>query len=1120
MAHTFDANLPFTGNSSPLTSAYTCGSGATLLVLGIVVKGGSWRAGGSPTYNGVALTHIVTCRYSSSPETSVELWYMASPPTGTAHAVSVPNQVSNTIHCQVSSYKAGSGYTSGLYYGTSAVGLGSNPAYNVVGRTNGVVVSVLGSGRAVGPIADTGITLNSTNDGTYSDHNQYAFTTTDDSISVGWTTGETVDDFAIVSGSFQEAEGSVTVTPTALAMTSALPSVTVATGADITVMPAALAITSSLGDSTVIGDVTVTPTALAITSALKATIYPTNATYAATALTLTSAMPYPTYVITLPPDISFTVPVLTMTSTLHAPNIDSLKFVRMVGFIYSADIAYMIEFGDKYARFYYGGEPLLYLGNHVEIETPYAWTDLLRIQFKQIADTMWCIHPDYAPRKLTRTSATSFSLDEIAFEKGPFLTRHDLDEQYDDDGVTMVSTVIGKDQTGTMTASADTFLAGHLGSIWQLVHPATALQTSGVKTGTDTELIGEAITILGDYTFSITNTGWSGTVQLQKSDDSWVTWTVVKSATVKTTYAGTELEHDWQYRMWVTAHTTGNINASLVSSSNSLSGKMLTTNTGLIGGVPIKIKGGFTFKTHGTWTGTVVLERNENDAGWEPYRTYTSDNDTNAALTGIEEEEDVWFRINVTAHASGTITADLTADDSTKTGIVRIDTVASATSAGITVLAELASATETKRWAEGAWSDVQGYPAAICFFESRCIYVGTSENLPTIWFSHSDHYEDFAEGVKDADSFSLLLPTTNEVRWIEALQALCVGTSGDEWIVRSSKSETPLTPTSFSVRQQSTYGSAPIQAVRMNDAVLFVDVVGRKVRELTYRFESDKYVAPDMTELADNITESGITWIARQRNPDTILWCGLADGSLISMTYEREQNVVAWSEYPVGGEAQSGAVIPGDGEDEVWLSVRRDIDNVYKTYIEQFAPRTFGTDLADAYFVDCGVTHESSTATTSITGLDHLEGETVAVLGDGVVLAEQTVSGGAITLPVAVKKAQVGLSYTWLVEPMRIDVNSQAGTSHGSLTRINEIDGSFMDSAGMKQGTSDADLTTVVWDRVEWPNLSEIDGLFTGDVVFSFDGGFGREQPVVVSGSDPLPVTLRAIVARLEQTGR
>lgn len=719
---------------------------------------------------------------------------------------------------------------------------------------------------------------------------------------------------------------------------------------------------------------------------------------------------------------------------------DSDVKIRMVPFIYSDTIAYEVEFGNLYARFYYDGAILLDdSDNPVEVITPYLEADLYDIQFgPQSADVMWITHPSYAPRKLTRTSATAFSLDAITFTKGPFLERNDLANA---DDVTMASSVVTAADTGTLTASAATFVtgtSGHVGALFKLTHPK------------DSANVAETLT--------------------------------------KTSASG---------------NSTG-----------------------------IAIKGTFKFSVQGQWAGTAKIQRNEDSAGWEDYRTFTSYSTSiprTVQWSGKEEADNVIFRIYLNESGGGTATAELTSDESTRDGIVRIDSVASTTVANITVLVALdseAATDTTKRWYEGAWSPVRGYPATFTFFEERGIYAGTTNNLLTVWLSESGDYEDFEEGTNDSDSFSLVLPSTNAIRWVASLDALLVGTVGGEWRIRATTLDATLTPTNYDIKQQTTYGSAKIQPLRVNDAILFVDFVSRKVREMVFSDPKQKFVAPDLTALAEHITKGGISSMAYQRNPDSIIWATLTnpvtrdDGSvisLISMVYEREQDVVAWSPHPIGGdgEAESVIVTPGTTEDTITISVKRTINGSEVRYVEQIQPRNFG-EQEDAFFVDSGLTYDG-TATATLTGLGHLEGKTVAVLGNGAVFAENTVSSGSITLAETVTKAQVGLPYTYELEPMRLDIVTQSGTAQGSVKKIAEVVISFFDTLNAQYGDGEDTY------KIDWRTTEKYDSppsLFTGDKVVSFDGGFSTEDRIIISGSDPLPCTVRSIIPRVEKTGR
>lgn len=418
----------------------------------------------------------------------------------------------------------------------------------------------------------------------------------------------------------------------------------------------------------------------------------------------------------------------------------------------------------------------------------------------------------------------------------------------------------------------------------------------------------------------------------------------------------------------------------------------------------------------------------------------------------------------------------------------------------------------------------------------------------TVWLSRSADYDRFDGGTKDTDSFEITVPTANDIQWLAALESLLLGTAGDEWQITSNKLETPLSPTNFKIRQQSEYGSGRIQPTRVNASLMFVDFVARKLREMTFDGGQEKYVSPDLCSLAEHITASGITSIARQKNPDSIIWCTLGDGSLISMTYEREQDVVAWAKHPIGGFVQSVAVLPGATEDVVYISVEREINGADKVFLEKLAPRTFNS-VDEVVFSDCAVRFEAAALTPQITGLTHLIGETVSIIADGVRVDDATVGqyegdrifygsdrvvygsdevfdteytafGSVLSkigdTEIPCLKAVVGLPYTATLQPMRLTI----GDSMGSNIRISELVISFYNTGTAKYGLSETELFDIDFTDARWSNKSDISGLFTGEVVVSMPGGFDPQTPIYVVSDGPLPCVVRAIIPRIERTGR
>lgn len=201
--HSFVNSKRWKGNGSPSARAYDCGTDATLLVLTIVGAGTTQRAGGAPTYNGVALTQADQTRGGAlNYETSAELWYLVDPPSG-SNIISVPNTGAITLYATASSYSAGDGYTSAFdASGFNEATTGANPSASVSASVAGdVYVAVLGDGLATAPTARTGTALAEVDDGSYSDNHQYYIKAGAGAQSISWTIAS--DDHAMVVAAFK-----------------------------------------------------------------------------------------------------------------------------------------------------------------------------------------------------------------------------------------------------------------------------------------------------------------------------------------------------------------------------------------------------------------------------------------------------------------------------------------------------------------------------------------------------------------------------------------------------------------------------------------------------------------------------------------------------------------------------------------------------------------------------------------------------------------------------------------------------------------------------------------------------------------------------------------------------
>ena len=611
---------------------------------------------------------------------------------------------------------------------------------------------------------------------------------------------------------------------------------------------------------------------------------------------------------------------------------DSTKKTRLISFEFSTVQTYILEFGDQYIRFYKDNGQILSGGSPYEISSPYLEAELFDIKFAQSADTMYICHPNHAPKKLTRSGHTNWTLVDDVIINGPFMD-HNVE---------------------TTTANPS--------------HKS----------------VGQTTTV----TFS---------------------------------------------------STTG-INANQ---------GFLSTDVGRL----VHIQDGH-FKITSVTSTTVVV------------------------------------------------------------GIVIVDL-------GI-------SSSTTTDFALGAFSDTTGYPSCVTFFEQRLVFAGTTAQPQTIFFSRSADYENFDdkyhETVADDDAivYTIASNQVNAIRFLTATRTLIIGTAGGEFAADGGGTGEAITPTNILINKQSNHGSANVDGISLGNATLFLQRAKRKIRELAYNFDVDGYVAPDLTILAEHITESGITQMAYQEEPNSIVWCVRTDGQLLGFTYQREQQVTAWHRHIFGGSFGSGnavcesvEVLPtDDSEYQVWVIIKRTINGVTKRYVEYLHRFDFDeTDDTSFNYLDSQLAYNGS-ATTTISGLDHLEGETVSVLADGSTHPNKVVSSGGITLDRSSTKVKVGLPYVSLLQTMRIDAGANNGTSQSKTKRIYEITARLYESIGIEIGP---DLNNM--ERIPFRSSANLMdsgiNVFTGDKEIEFRGNYETDGFIFVRQNQPLPLTVLSLYPRL-----
>lgn len=367
-------------------------------------------------------------------------------------------------------------------------------------------------------------------------------------------------------------------------------------------------------------------------------------------------------------------------------------------------------------------------------------------------------------------------------------------------------------------------------------------------------------------------------------------------------------------------------------------------------------------------------------------------------------------------------------------GLVKIEQVDSATVAKGTIKAELRDSADddpgaTPAWTLeiAAWSASLGYPVAGCFYQERMWLVMGQK----IFGSKTGDFENFAKG-SDADAAIIRTISDDQINpilWIKGMRSLQLATGSAAYEVTATNDKA-LTPSDFNVKLVGTRGSARILPVRTGGVLLYVQFGQRKVRELVFDFVTDKYKSPSLLMLAEHLTQDAyITDVAYQQEPDSIVWALRNDGILLGLVYQEDENVIGWSRHATRGAYKSICVVPRPtyGKDWLWCAVNRIVNDLEETYIEYFEPNAVATgrEWNDIQ------THSAKLVIPSpsfiCSGLDHLEGETVRVIGDGMLFKDSVVASGQITLDpqIAVSKVEIGLDYNSRVIPLEPIVTAE-----------------------------------------------------------------------------------------------
>ena len=364
-------------------------------------------------------------------------------------------------------------------------------------------------------------------------------------------------------------------------------------------------------------------------------------------------------------------------------------------------------------------------------------------------------------------------------------------------------------------------------------------------------------------------------------------------------------------------------------------------------------------------------------------------------------------------------------------GIARITAITSATVAVVLVLEAFNSTSAIVGnqcfLGEPAWSTIRGWPRSPSFFQNRLVLAGTASLPNGQWLSVISDAFNFDDSETFADNAISWYPASGGMSYIQSM------TSARSLLVHSNsgnfstpvQTEAVTAPLTYVLTEQNKFGVGTLQPVFIDNQIFFVDKSGNNIINMIWEFTQSSYVTNNVSIKASSLLSNPVDMAAFSEptfvDGSYVIFIN-DDGTLCVLQTLSEEGILAFSSantntYPSTGVGLGYTVVPSKfvkvnaAQSRCWFIVQRTSPatggNVYTIEEADFT-----------YYTDCSKTITNAVATTAITGLAHLNGQVVQVVADGVVLSDELVTGGAITIEEASNVVQVGLRYQSLLVPL------------------------------------------------------------------------------------------------------
>jgi hypothetical protein len=409
---------------------------------------------------------------------------------------------------------------------------------------------------------------------------------------------------------------------------------------------------------------------------------------------------------------------------------------------------------------------------------------------------------------------------------------------------------------------------------------------------------------------------------------------------------------------------------------------------------------------------------------------------------------------------------------------------------------------------EDVWSDTRGYPKMGVFYDGRLWLGGTRSKPQSILASKSGAFFDFDidEGDDDEGIFiTISARKLSDIVDINPARGLQVFTSGSEFLVKGN------TPSTISIDAQTQHGASSMEVKSVDGATLFLDRNGNTLREFLYNFNEDSYTSNDLSVLASHLINAptDIAILSGSTSEDANwLFIANADGNMVVLNTLRSQDINGFTPMTTQGFVSTLSVV----DDQLYMINRRTLGGVTSNFIERWS-----FDM----LMDNSIAIANNNSTT-VGGLEHLEGHTVQITADGNVLPERAVSGGSITLTASEvsipdRDLQIGINFTVSLKTMPVNTNIGSGMNNMRIKKITRINARVYNTFGVF-----IDGNPIAVRSFGDASVSPLDDAILAEtgIIEDNSGGNGWSRFVVpvITVPDPTPFHMQSIEYEVESS--